>query len=81
MKFLNMSSNSFVVCVFEGAELALPLHEVNVPHVLVDRLPVAQLGVAQLTTHLLFVGFVPPGLMLEETLKNNNLKSLFKYKV
>ena len=74
VKFLNVSTNCFVISVFEGAELALPLHEVNVPHVLVDGLPVAQLGVAQLTTHLLFIRLVPPGLVLEKTLERNNLR-------
>jgi hypothetical protein len=50
MKFLNMPSDCFVIGVLERAELALPLNEVYVPHVLVDGFPVAQLGVAKLAT-------------------------------
>ena len=55
--------------MLEVAELASSQHVVDLPHVLVDALPVAQLGVADVAGELLAVGFVPPGLVLAQALQ------------
>lgn len=58
--------------MLEVAELACPQDVVDLPHVLVDALPVAQLGVADLAGELLAVRFVPPCLVLAQALQTIN---------
>jgi hypothetical protein len=55
--------------IFVVTELALSFYVVYFPHMLVNRFPVTEFGVAKLAGQLLLISLVPTSLVLTQALK------------